>query len=111
MELGQFSVSLAVKDMQKSKAFYEALGFAICEGCGSIEENWLILQKGAVVIGLFKDMFERNILTFNPDNARAIEEGMIEAGYPPVTKTNGTEGPCHCVFTDPDGNQIMFDQF
>ncbi|WP_100643056.1 VOC family protein [Alteromonas facilis] len=111
MELGQFSVSLAVKDMHKSKAFYEALGFEALEGCGSIEDNWLILQQGAVVIGLFKDMFEDNILTFNPADARAIEASMQSAGFEPIKSTQGDNGPCHCVFVDPDGNQVMFDQF
>lgn len=111
MELGQFSVSLTVSDMRQSKAFYEALGFQALEGCGSIEDNWLIMQNGNAVIGLFKGMFDKNILTFNPSDARAIEQQMHKAGYEPVKATDGESGPCHCVYQDPDGNQIMFDQF
>ncbi|MDM7859495.1 VOC family protein [Alteromonas sp. ASW11-36] len=110
MELGQFSVSLTVKDMSKAKAFYEALGFAAIEGCGSIKDNWLILQNGTTVIGIFKDMFDKNILTFNPADARGIERAMQAQGYTPVKATEGESGPCHCVFLDPDGNQVMFDQ-
>lgn len=110
MELGQFSVSLAVQDMHKSKVFYEALGFKALEGCGSVQDNWLIMQNGSTVIGLFKDMFEHNILTFNPSDARAIQQHMSTAGIEPVKSIESDSGPCHCVYVDPDGNQIMFDQ-
>lgn len=111
MELGQFSVSLAVKDIAVSKAFYEALGFKALDGCGSIADKWLIMQNEAAVIGLFQDMFEHNIMTFNPSDARAIEAKMKASGYAPIRAAEGNEGPCHTVFTDPDGNQVMFDQF
>lgn len=111
MELGQFSVSLAVKDIEKSKAFYEALGFKAHQQCGSVKDKWLIMQSGTTVIGLFEGMFEENILTFNPQDARSIEAHIKKCGYPIATATKGESGPTHCVLHDPDGNTIMFDQF
>lgn len=111
MELGQFSVSLTVKDIATSKAFYETLGFKALEGCGSVEDKWLILKHGEAVIGLFEGMFDHNILTFNPKDARSIEKHLIECGVEIDTPTQGDEGPAHFVFKDPDGNVIMLDQF
>lgn len=111
MELGQFSVSLTVKDITKSKEFYETLGFKPHSGCGSIEDKWLILQKDTTVIGLFEGMFDSNILTFNPINVRAIEKHLINNNITIDTVTQGDSGPTHCVLKDPDGNTIMFDQF
>ena len=110
MELGQFSVSLAVKDIAKSKAFYETMGFEALEGCGSIKDKWLILKNNTTVIGLFQDMFENNILTFNPDNARAIEAHLKTNNVNIDTPTSGDSGPAHFILKDPDGNVIMFDQ-
>ncbi len=110
MELGQFSVSLAVKDIVKSKAFYETLGFETHPECGSIEDKWLILQKGTTVIGLFEGMFENNILTFNPTDVRAVEKHLKENQIAIDTPTTGESGPAHCILKDPDGNVIMFDQ-
>lgn len=110
MELGQFSVSLAVKDIAKSKAFYETMGFKALDGCGSVEDKWLILQNDTVVIGIFQDMFEHNIMTFNPGDARAIEKRLLEQGVEIETKTSGDSEPTHFIFKDPDGNVIMFDQ-
>ena len=111
MELGQFSVSLTVKDIAKSKAFYEILGFTAHPECGSIEDKWLILQKGTTVIGLFEGMFESNILTFNPTDARAIQQHLQDNDIAIDTPTKGESGPTHCVLKDPDGNTIMLDQF
>ena len=110
MELGQFSVSLAVKDIEKSQRFYETMGFKTHEGCGSVEDKWLILQNGSVVIGLFQDMFEDNILTFNPTDARKVERHLVENGIAIDTPTQSESGPAHFVLKDPDGNTIMFDQ-
>jgi len=110
MKLGQFSVSLAVKDIEKSKQFYEKLGFTALPECGSIEDKWLILQNESVVIGLFQDMFEENILTFNPSDARKIESALEQEGVSILTKSQGESGPTHFVIKDPDGNTIMFDQ-
>ena len=111
MELGQFSVSLTVKDIRESKRFYEVLGFSALDGCGSIEDKWLILQKDSVVIGLFEGMFDKNILTFNPSDVRAIAAHLKANGIELERDVEGESGPGHCVLTDPDGNRIMFDQF
>jgi catechol 2,3-dioxygenase-like lactoylglutathione lyase family enzyme len=111
MKFGQFSVSLTVKDIAKSKAFYEILGFKAHPECGSITDKWLILQKDTTVIGLFEGMFESNILTFNPTDVRAIEKHLTDNDIKIDTATQGDAGPTHCVLKDPDGNTIMFDQF
>ncbi|MEM9774902.1 MAG: VOC family protein [Chloroflexota bacterium] len=121
MELGSFSVSLAVKDITASKAFYEKLGFKTMGG--DIEQNWLILKNGDHLIGLFQGMFENNIMTFNPgwdQNAqnvdpftdiREIQKQLIENGIEFQTEVDeSTEGPAHFVIIDPDGNVIMLDQ-
>lgn len=110
MELGQFSVSLAVKDIAKSKAFYETIGFKALDGCGSIAEKWLILKNDTTVIGIFQEMFEGNILTFNPIDARSIETHLKDNGIEVDTPTTGESGPTHFILKDPDGNVIMFDQ-
>lgn len=121
MELGAFSVSLAVKDIAASRAFYEALGFSSFAGDQS--QGWLILKNGSTVIGLFQGMFERNILTFNPgwdQNANALRsftdvrdiQKMLEAHGIAITTPadpDGT-GPAHVVLADPDGNVVMLDQ-
>ncbi|MEM9188711.1 MAG: VOC family protein [Myxococcota bacterium] len=108
MELGQFSVSLTVKDLRKSRAFYEALGFA--QVAGEPENHWIILKNGDAHIGLFQGMFEKNLLTFNPKDARAIEKAIEAAGYEIDKRTEGTEGPAHLALRDPDGNPILIDQ-
>lgn len=121
MQLGGFSVSLAVKDIQASKAFYEKLGFQ-AKG-GNIDQNWLILKNGDHVIGLFQGMFESNILTFNPGwdqsaqnvdpftDIREIQKQLKQKGIKFDTEADeSTEGAAHFVITDPDGNVIMLDQ-
>lgn len=110
MELGQFSVSLTVKDIEKSHAFYSDLGFSAHKECGGIAEKWLIMQRGEVVIGLFQDMFDANILTFNPSDVRGIQTQLKSKGHEFAVETNGDSGPAHCILKDPDGNTIMFDQ-
>ena len=121
MNLGAFSLSLAVKDIQASKDFYAKLGFE--EAGGDIEQNWLILRNGDHVIGLFQGMFEKNTLTFNPgwdqqctnlDNftdVRAIQAALKAAGVEiAVEADESTQGPASfCVF-DPDGNPVLVDQ-
>lgn len=121
MELGAFSVSLAVKDLGASRAFYEALGFTAMGGDPS--QGWLILMNGSTAIGLFQGMFERNILTFNPGwdqeakplasftDVRELQRALDAAGVAITTRADPeTTGPAHIVLTDPDGNVIMFDQ-
>lgn len=121
MNLGAFSVSLAVKDIHASKAFYEKLGFT--GAFGDIAENWLIMKNGDHVIGLFQGMFENNILTFNPgwdQNAqqlpeytdiRELQRRLREQGVQFMAEADETTtGPAHFMTTDPDGNVILVDQ-
>ncbi|MBT5876981.1 MAG: VOC family protein [Candidatus Latescibacteria bacterium] len=120
-DLGAFSVSLAVKDLNVSKAFYENMGFSQVAGDG---EGYMIMANGAAIIGLFHGMFEGNILTFNPGmsqgaqpisdftDVRDIRARMVEAGIALTTDTDPDEtGPAHIACVDPDGNTIMIDQF
>jgi lactoylglutathione lyase len=121
MKLGAFSVSLSVKDIHASKAFYENLGFS--DLGGDISQNWLIMKNENCIIGLFQGMFEKNILTFNPgwdENAknldsftdvREIQRHLKERGIPLQAEADeATEGPAHITLEDPDGNQILVDQ-
>ena len=121
MELGAFSISLAVKDLAASKAFYEKLGFQ--DFHGDMAQNWLIMKNGDHVIGLFQGMFEKNILTFNPgwdQNAQAmdtftdvreIQRRLKEQGVVLVSEADeSTSGPASIILEDPDGNPILFDQ-
>ena len=108
MNLGQFSLSLAVKDIAASRAFYEKLTFQVIDGNQS--EGWLILRSGETVIGLFQDKFEKNLLTFNPDDVRAIQAHLKEQGISLIQEAEDGEGPAHMTLIDPDGNPILFDQ-
>lgn len=121
MKLGAFSVSLAVKDLQKSLDFYQTLGFA--QFAGEAEQGWVIVKNEATTIGLFQGMFEDNILTFNPGwdqdcqkqpefmDIREIEKQLLEAGMTVNSNTKeNPSGPAHVIVEDPDGNKIMLDQ-
>lgn len=121
MKLGAFSVSLAVKDIEASKQFYEKLGFTTLGG--NQAQNWLILKNGDHVIGLFQGMFEKNILTFNPgwdSNAQPLAEFTDVRELQRQLKAQGitftseadqnTTGPASFTLEDPDGNAILFDQ-
>lgn len=121
MELGAFSISLAVKDIHASKAFYEKLGFEVFGG--DISQNWLILKNGEHVIGLFQGMFEKNMLTFNPGwdqdaqkldtftDVRELQRQLKAQGLEFTTEAEeGTTGPAGFMIVDPDGNPILFDQ-
>jgi catechol 2,3-dioxygenase-like lactoylglutathione lyase family enzyme len=121
MELGNFSVSLAVKDINASKSFYEKLGFEVV--MGDISQNWLILKNGSHVIGLFQGMFEKNLLTFNPgwdsnaqklDNftdVRDLQRQLKAQGVEIINEANEhTTGPASFMVIDPDGNTVLFDQ-
>ncbi len=121
MELGAFSVSLAVKDLSASQAFYEKLGFVVFHGEAS--QGWLIMKSPSCVIGLFQGMFDDNILTFNPgwnDSAqpldtftdvREIQRKLKEDGIEFATEADErTSGPASFVIVDPDGNTILVDQ-
>ena len=121
MELGAFSVSLAVKNLQASRAFYETLGLSAMGGDAA--QGWLILKNGSTVIGLFQGIFEKNILTFNPGwdqaaqplpsftDVRQIQAVLEARGAALDTRADpDTTGPAHIVLTDPDGNVVMLDQ-
>ena len=121
MELGAFSISLAVKDIAASKAFYEKFGFKVFGG--DISHNWLIMKNGDHVIGLFQGMFEKNILTFNPgwdNNAQKLDSFTDVRELQRQLKAQGVElmseadelttGPASFIAVDPDGNPILVDQ-
>jgi catechol 2,3-dioxygenase-like lactoylglutathione lyase family enzyme len=121
MQLGAFSVSLSVKDLKASKAFYEKLGFEVFRGAR--DKHYLIMKNGDTLIGLFQGMFEQNILTFNPgwdanaqtlsdfDDVRAIQKALKTKGVELVREADeSTEGPASIVLMDPDGNPVLIDQ-
>ena len=121
MQLGNFSVSLAVKDLAESRAFYEKLGLRVV--FGSPQQSFLILQNDTATIGLFQGMFDKNILTFNPGwdaqakplskftDVRELQKSFEARGLKPTTRADeNTEGPAHFTLADPDGNTILFDQ-
>ena len=121
MELGAFSISLAVKDIEASRVFYEKLGFKIFGGDAS--QNWLILKNGDHAIGLFQGMFEKNTLTFNPGwdsnasnldtftDVRDLQRQLKALGVQLTTEADETTtGPASFVAVDPDGNPILVDQ-
>jgi len=121
MQLGAFSISLAVKDLALSRAFYDKLGFEVTGG--EAEQNWLILKNGDCIIGLFQGMFEKNILTFNPGwntSARPVDDftdvrelqkqlKVKQVAFDPEADET-TTGPASFIITDPDGNPILVDQ-
>ena len=121
MDLGAFSVSLAVKDLATSRTFYETLGFS--KLAGSMEQNYLIMKNETTLIGLFQGMFEDNILTFNPGwdsngknydpftDVRVLQDKLKAGGITPATEADpNSEGPASMVIVDPDGNAILIDQ-
>lgn len=121
MQLGTFSISLAVKDIEISKLFYEKLGFSQIGGEQS--QGWLILRNGDHVIGLFQGMFKNNIMTFNPgwdkdckvldtfDDVRKLHKKFKDKGIEMTQETlSGDSGPASFSITDPDGNAILIDQ-
>ena len=121
MNLGAFSISLAVKDIAASKAFYEKFGFEVFGGDQS--QNWLIMKNGDHIVGLFQGMFEKNILTFNPgwdQNAKTLDSFTDVRELQRELKAQGvkieteadetTTGPGSFVVVDPDGNPILVDQ-
>ena len=121
MELGAFSVSLSVKDIAASKAFYEKLGFTAFFGDES--QKWLIMKNGDHAIGLFQGMFEKNLLTFNPGwnsnaqplpkftDVRELQRKLKERGVTMITEADeSSTGPASFMISDPDGNTIVVDQ-
>jgi catechol 2,3-dioxygenase-like lactoylglutathione lyase family enzyme len=121
MELGAFSISLAVKDLEASRQFYEKFGFG--PFAGNASQNWLILKNGDHVIGLFQGMFDKNILTFNPGwdqnaakverftDVRELQRRLKARGVALVSEADeSTSGPASFIAVDPDGNPILVDQ-
>jgi catechol 2,3-dioxygenase-like lactoylglutathione lyase family enzyme len=121
MQLGNFSVSLNVKDIAASRAFYEKLGFRA--RMGQPAKNWIILQNGTATIGLFQGMFDKNTLTFNPgwdrdakplpkfEDVRDLQKQIKEKGLiPAVAADESSTGPAYFMLIDPDGNPILVDQ-
>ena len=121
MQLGAFSVSLAVEDLAASRAIYEKLGFEVVGGDPA--QNWLILRNGDHVIGLFQGMFDKNLLTFNPGwnqaggnlesftDIREIQRELKKRGIALISEADeSTGGPANLMLSDPDGNQILIDQ-
>ena len=121
MDLGAFSISLAVKDIAASRAFYEKLGFEVV--FGEQEQNWLILRNKDHTIGIFQDMFENNIMTFNPGwdknavpadsftDVRELQRQLKALGVElTVEADESTSGPASLMVVDPDGNEILIDQ-
>ncbi|UII79089.1 VOC family protein [Flagellimonas sp. CMM7] len=121
MKLGAFSISLAVKDLQVSKTFYEKMGFTVF--AGEMERNYLIMKNGNSLLGLFQGMFENNILTFNPgwdenaqtldafDDVRDIQKALKKNGVALTSEADETtSGPASFMVMDPDGNTILIDQ-
>lgn len=119
--LGAFSLSLAVKDLAVSQAFYEKLGFRVF--AGKAEHKFLILKNGTATVGLFQGMFERNMLTFNPGwdadaqpldaftDVRELQGALKAQGIEPVTAADpASKGPASFIVVDPDGNPILVDQ-
>ena len=121
MDLGNFSISLNVSDLEKSREFYEKFGFKVYGGEAS--QNWLIMKNGSHVIGLFQGMFEHNIMTFNPGwnsdgetlddftDVRELQRQLKSQGVKLSTEADeSTTGPASFVVVDPDGNPILIDQ-
>ena len=121
MELGTFSISLAVKDLAASREFYEKLGFEVF--AGDAAQNWLIMKNGDHAIGLFQGMFEKNTLTFNPGwdsdareldaftDVRELQRRLKEVGVELISEADeNTTGPASLMVMDPDGNPILIDQ-
>lgn len=121
MRLGNFSISLAVKDIHASRAFYEKLGFQVVGGDAA--KNWLVLKNETCKIGLFQGMFDKNTLTFNPgwdherntppefDDVREIQKSLRSQGLTLLNEADeSSTGPAHLFLMDPDGNPILIDQ-
>lgn len=121
MQLGNFAISLSVKDIAKSKEFYEKLGFK--QVSGELKQNWVVLKNGDTKIGLFQGMFEKNMLTFNPGwnangekldtfmDVRDIQKALLDSGIELTTKADpDSTCPAHITLVDPDGNPILIDQ-
>ncbi|GHE50617.1 MULTISPECIES: VOC family protein [Roseivirga] len=111
MNLGKNHLALAVKDIAASYAFYQKLGFEALPNCGSIEDKWLIVRNGNIQLGLYQDMFSKNVITFNPPDVRAVQQALQSRGIT-LSRTcdENSSGPAYIMLKDPDGNEILMDQ-
>jgi len=109
MDLGPFSVSLAVKDIHRSLAFYKKLGFEPYDG--NPDQNWVLLKNGEARIGLFQGMYNADLLSFSPTDARAVQAHLKAQGVDIEKEIEGDTGPAHLSLRDPDGRVILIDQF
>lgn len=112
MDLGRHHIALTVNDIVASKEFYEKLGFRAEPDYGGVEQGWLIMTNANAIIGLYKGMFPKNIITFNPTDARSIHRELTEKGvtFETVEGIEKESGPCHFIMNDPDGNPVLLDQ-
>ena len=118
MNLGPFLVSLAVKDINASRTFYETFGFTVIDGAHVNKDfplqegqDWLILQKDSIGIGLFQGMFNQNILTFHPEDVRGLQKHLKANGIKlDLEADENSEGSAHAMLDDPDGNRILLEQ-
>ncbi|MCP5048550.1 MAG: VOC family protein [bacterium] len=118
MDLGPFLISLTVKDIDASRSFYESFGFSVIDGAHitkdfPLEEgqDWLILRKDSIGIGLFQGMFEQNIMTFHPPDVRGLQKHLKSKGISfDLEADEASEGGAHAMLTDPDGNLILMEQ-
>lgn len=119
MNLGAFSVSLVVRNIDESRRFYEALGFEVIDGQYNHQEDfqleegqdWLILQNESTTLGLFQEMLEADTLTFHPRDVRSVQAGLRQKGIPLLVEADeSTEGPTAIMLRDPDGHPILMDQ-
>mgnify|MGYP001159284832 FL=1 len=110
MNVGSFYPALTVKNLQASRTFYEKLGFVVFDG--KEQENWLMMRNGDIQIELFQGMFDKNLFTFHPPDVRSIQKHLKSSGIHLTKEADETTvGPEFITLTDPDGNDIMFDQF
>ncbi len=104
---GTFSLSLNVKNLSASRLFYESVGFHAIDGDG---KSWVMVERDGTRIGLFEDMIDRNMLTFQPADARAVASGLVADGYEIEAGSGSGDSTVHFIVHDPDGNPLLFDQ-
>ena len=118
MQLGPFSVRLAVRDLATSEVFYERLGFETVDGGHQSQDfpdtdssSWRMMKNGNTLLGLFQGVFPRNVLTFNPPDVRSVQRNLKQEGIRLTSEADERgSGPAHVMLEDPDGNPILLDQ-
>lgn len=111
MNLGNHYLALNVKDLERSKMFYEKLGFVTDPRFSDLNRKWVILKNGNTTLGLYQDLIPHNTITFNPENVREIQKELKQRGIKFIIEADEAgNGPAHCLIIDPDGNPLFFDQ-